>query len=183
MKLAIFDMDGTLYNTNDINYYAYKEALDKYDVDLDYDYYCNYCNGRHYTVFIPGMVDNDPIKVEDIHQIKKNAYSKYLDKVIINEHLFNIIELMKNEYKIILVTTASKKNTLEILEYTKKKKLFDLILTADDINNPKPDPEGFNKAIEYYNANPKDCIIFEDSDVGIEAALKTDSSVLKIEHF
>lgn len=183
MKLAIFDMDGTLYNTNDINYYAYKEALDRYNVNLDYNYYCNYCNGRHYTVFISSMVNNDNEKIEDIHYIKKNAYSKYLDKVIVNEHLFNIINSIKKDYKIILVTTASKKNTMEILEYTNKKDLFDLILTADDINNPKPDPEGFNKAIEYYNANPKNCIIFEDSDVGIEAALKTGSSVFKVKNF
>ena len=52
MKLAIFDMDGTLYNTNDVNYFAYKEGLNTFGVDLDYDYYCNYCNGRHYKVFI-----------------------------------------------------------------------------------------------------------------------------------
>ena len=72
---------------------------------------------------------------------------------------------------------------MEILEYTKKKELFDLILTADDINNPKPDPEGFNKAIEYYNANPKDCIIFEDSEVGIEAALKSNATIYKVIKF
>lgn len=183
MKLAIFDMDGTLYNTNDVNYYSYKEALNKYGVELDYDYYCNYCNGRHYTVFIPDMVNNDKEKIEDIHNIKKNAYSKYLDKVIINSHLFNIIESIKNNYKIVLVTTASKKNTMEILEYTNKLELFDLIITAEDIINPKPNPEGFNKAIKYYDANSKDCIIFEDSNVGIEAALKTGASVIRIEIF
>ncbi len=183
MKLAIFDLDGTLYNTNDINYYAYKEALSKYNINLDYNYYCDYCNGRHYTVFIPDMVDNNLEKIEDIHNVKKNAYSKYLDKVIINEHLFNIIENIKNEYKIVLVTTASKKNTMEILEFTKKSDLFDLIITAEDIDKPKPDPEGFNKAIEYYKANSKDCIIFEDSQVGLEAAYKTGASVVAIKKF
>ena len=98
MKLALFDLDGTLYNTNDVNYYAYKEALNKYDVDIDYNYYCDYCNGRHYTVFVPPLVNNDKDKIEDIHKTKKEAYSKYLDKVKVNEHLFNIIESIKNEY-------------------------------------------------------------------------------------
>lgn len=183
MKLAIFDMDGTLFNTNDINYYAYKEALDRYNVSIDYEYYCNYCNGRHYKVFVSPLVNNDKEKIEDIHNIKKSAYSKYLDKVIINEHLFNIIDKIKNDYKIALVTTASKKNTYEILKYTNKVGLFDLILTSDDIKKPKPDPEGFFSAIEKFNADPKDCIIFEDSDVGIEAAKKTKSTVFKIEKF
>jgi len=183
MKLAIFDMDGTLFNTNNINYYAYKEALDKYNVSIDYEYYCKNCNGRSYRVFIPPLVNNDEEKVQDIHKIKKNAYSKYLNKVKVNEHLFNIIDKLKQDYKIALVTTASKKNTYEILEYTKKKDLFDLILTADDIENPKPNPEGFLLAMSKYGVAPEDCIIFEDSAVGIEAAKKTKSNIFKIENF
>ncbi len=183
MKLAMFDMDGTLFNTNDVNYYAYKEALDKYNVPLDYEYYCNYCNGRHYTVFVPPLVNGDKEKLEDIHNVKKAAYSKYLDKVKVNEHLFNIIEKLKKDYKIALVTTASKKNTYEILEYTNKINLFDLILTSEDVKKPKPNPEGFLLAMNKYKADPKECIIFEDSDVGIEAARSTRATVFKIENF
>ena len=181
MKLAIFDMDGTLFNTNDVNYYAYKEALEKYNVDLDYDYYCNYCNGRHYTVFIPKLVNYDEKKVEDIHNLKKQFYAKNLDKVIVNSHLFNIINLIHGTYKTVLVTTASKKNTLEILEYAKTKDCFDLILTAEDVKKTKPDPEGFNLAINRFNILPKDTIIFEDSEVGIEAARKTGAAVMVVD--
>lgn len=183
MKLAIFDMDGTLFNTNNINYYAYKEALDKYNISIDYEYYCNHCNGRHYKVFISPLVNNDEQKMEDIHNIKKSAYSKYLDKVKVNEHLFNIIDKLKEDYKIALVTTASKKNTYEILEYTNKLDIFDLILTSDDITQPKPHPEGFFLAMNQYSVEPKDCIIFEDSDIGIEAAKKTKSNIFRVENF
>lgn len=183
MKLAIFDMDGTLFNTNDVNYYAYKEALKKFQVSIDYEYYCNYCNGRHYTVFIPPLVNYNEEKSLEIHKIKKEAYSKYLNKVKVNHSLFDVIENIKDEYKIALVTTASKKNTYEILEYTKKKELFDLILTADDIKKMKPDPEGFLIAMKYFKVKKENCMIFEDSDVGIEAALKTGSSVFRIEKF
>ena len=129
------------------------------------------------------MVNNDKEKIEDIHKIKKNAYSKYLDKVKVNEHLFNIIDKLKVDYNIALVTTASKKNTYEILEYTRKKDLFNLILTAEDIKNPKPDPEGFILAMSKFDIEPKDCIIFEDSDVGLEAAKRTKSNVFKVESF
>ena len=183
MKLAIFDMDGTLFNTNEINYYAYKEAFEKYDICIDYEYYCNYCNGRHYKVFVTPLLNHDKEKIEDVHNIKKVAYSKYLNKVKVNEHLFNIIEKIKGEYKIALVTTASKKNTDEILEYTNKTDLFDLILTSEDVKMPKPNPEGFFLAMSKYNVEPNDCIIFEDSSVGIEAARKTGASVFKVEIF
>lgn len=96
---------------------------------------------------------------------------------------FDIIRLIKNEYKIVLVTTASKKNTEEILKYTKKIELFDDIITADDISKPKPDPEGFNLAIQRFNVDPKNAIIFEDAEVGIEAARKTGAVIFKVEKF
>lgn len=183
MKLAIFDMDGTLFNTNYINYYAYKEALEKYNISIDYEYYCNYCNGRHYAAFLSVLVNNDKEKMEDIHNIKKEVYSKYLDKVVINKHLFNIIEKFRNDYKIALVTTASKRNTYEILEYTKTINLFDLILTSEDVKKQKPDPEGFLLAMNKYQVKPEDCIIFEDSKTGIEAAQKTNATIFKVENF
>ena len=94
---------------------------------------------------------------------------------------FNKSFIVKN--KIALVTTASKKNTFEILNYTKKLELFDIILTSDDIKNPKPDPEGFLKAIEKSNVDSRESVIFEDSDIGIEAAKKTNATVFRVEKF
>lgn len=183
MKLAIFDLDGTLYNTNDVNYYSYKKALNEHNYDIEYDYFCDFCNGRNYKVFIPDLVDNKEDVIEDVHNKKKKYYSEFIDKVKVNNHLFSIIECIKSEYKIVLVTTASKKNTFELLEATKKEKLFDCVITGDDITKPKPDPEGFNIAINKYGANPKDCIIFEDSEVGILAAEKTGADVIVIDKF
>ncbi len=182
-KLAIFDMDGTLFDTRDVNYYSYSKALEEGGFNIDYDYYCNYCNGRHYTVFLPSMLNNDKKLIENIHNRKKELYAKYLDKAKINVHLFSIIENIKKDYYIALVTTASSKNTLQILNYFNKTSLFDLILTSNEIVRPKPDPEGFDKAMQYFKVTPENTIIFEDSDVGIEAALKTKSNVIKIIKF
>ena len=183
MKLAIFDMDGTLFNTNDVNYYAYKEALSKYNISLDYEYYCAHCNGRHYKVFIPELVGNNKEIIEEIHNNKKNLYKGFLNKTIVNKHLFEIIKSIKSEYKIALVTTASKKNALEMLEYTNTLEYFDLILTAENVKNVKPNPEGFLLAMQHFNATSHETVIFEDSDVGIQAARKTNASVIRIDKF
>ncbi len=182
-KLALFDLDGTLYNTNDVNYYAYSEALEEKGYKLDYEYYCSYCNGRHYTVFLPDIIGDNKEIMEYVHNRKKELYSKYLNKVRVNSHLFNIIDAIKNDYYLVVVTTASKKNTYEILDYTGKKEVFDLILTHDDITKAKPDPEGFNKAISYFGVKPEDTLIFEDAEVGIEAARKTGAYVFVVNKF
>ena len=51
------------------------------------------------------------------------------------------------------------------------------------MSKKKPDPEGFLKAIEYFDVNPEDTVIFEDSDVGIQAALASGSQVVQICQF
>ena len=127
-KLAMFDMDGTLYDTIDINYYAYKEACAVFGKDLDRDFFVNECFGHNYTKFVP-MIMGDTEHMEEIHDIKMEDYKKYFDKVKINKHLFNIIESIKDEYYIALVTTGSKKNVTEIVDYFGHMDVFDLIVT------------------------------------------------------
>lgn len=181
-KLAIFDLDGTLFNTEDVNFVAYKSALNHYGYNLDYEHFCRECNGLSYKKFLPPIIDNDKL-LEPIHKLKKELYSKNLERAKVNEHLFNIIELIKDKYYIAIVTTASKRNCLEILEYFKKTDLFDLIVSHEDIKNVKPNPEGFIQAMDYFDIEPKETIIFEDSDVGIEAARNSKANVFVVNKF
>ena len=171
MKLLIVDLDGTLFDTKDVNYYAYKEAILSYGYSLEYQYYCEFCNGRHYTDFLPLITTTDETILSAIHNAKKKAYSQYLNKAVLNRGLLDIIKaLRKSGYKTAVVTNASKENCREILDTFNIIDIFDLILTQDDIEKAKPDPEGFLKAMQYFKVKPEETVIFEDSDVGIEAA-------------
>lgn len=183
MRLAIFDLDGTLFDTKDTNFSSYKEALKNYGFDLNYDYFCKFCNGRYYLDFLPNISTTNKEILENIHKLKKDLYHLYLDKSIPNKHLFNIIELIKKDYKIAIVTTASYKNTLDILNAFNVKEKFDLVITKEDVKETKPNPEGFFKAMEYFNSNPEETIIFEDSEVGLQAAELTKATVIKVNSF
>ena len=170
MKLLIVDLDGTLFDTKDVNFHAYQDAIEPFGYTIDYQYYCDFCNGRHFLDFLPQITTTDKEILTAMHQAKKLAYPKHLDKAILNEGLVDIIRLLRSEYKTALVTTASKANCEDILNRFDLLGLFDLILTHEDIKNSKPDPEGFLKAMQYFDVPPQNTIIFEDSEVGIEAA-------------
>lgn len=171
IKLVIADLDGTLVDTKNVNYHAYKEAINPYGYDIDYMYYCDFCNGRHYMDFLPQITTNDKAILKEMHSAKKRAYSKYLDKAILNQRLVDIIISLKSSgYKAALVTTASRQNCEELLQHFSIADLFDLVLTHEDIEKTKPDPEGFLKAMDFFESKPEETIIFEDSDVGLEAA-------------
>ena len=173
MKLVIVDLDGTLFDTKDVNYHAYKEAIAPYGYDMDYKYYCEFCNGRYYLDFLPQITTGDDEILSAMHMAKKRSLQKAFGQGSIEYKTDRYHSFDAGEYKTAVVTTASKENCWDILKQFEITDLFDLVLTHDDIMNSKPNPEGFLKAMEYFEATPEETIIFEDSDVGLEAAEKS----------
>lgn len=170
-KLIIADLDGTLFDTVEVNYLSYKEALNEFGYDIDYEYYKEYCNGRPYKDFITQIVNNDDAIANEVHIKKKEYYKKNIKHAKPNWALISLIQTMHGKAKTAIVTTASKKNTLELLREFDLAHIFDLILTQEDIAKTKPDPEGFLTAMNYFKIEPQKTIIFEDSDVGVKAAM------------
>lgn len=173
-------MDGTLIDTHIMNYKAYKKALNESGFELEYKYYREKCNGKYYKEFLPqvvyGISDMENI-LDFIHEKKKKYYMEYINDARVNTHLVKIIKCLRNEYKTALVSTASKSNCYELLQYVKIMDLFDLIITREDVLENKPSPEGFIAAMNAFNSTGDETLIFEDSDVGIEAALKVTDNV------
>lgn len=176
MKLIIVDLDGTLFDTKDVNFHAYRQALAEHGFDLDYNYYCSCCNGRHYTQFLPQITTEDTQVLSSIHARKKALYPQFLEKARPNEGLIDILRAMRGTCRTALVTTASRANCDDILNHFQLAELFDLVLTQDDVAYSKPNPEGFLKAMTHFGTTAEETIIFEDSDVGLEAAKRTGAS-------
>lgn len=182
-KLVMVDLDGTLFDTRKVNYLAYEEAVNHHGFHLDFQYYCDYCNGKHYMDFLPQVTTKNKQTLYQIHAEKKAAYRKYLKHAVVNQPLLDIIRLMGKEYRKVLVTMASKENTYDILSYYGLTDIFDLILTHDDIEKSKPDPECYLKAIAHFSAVPEECIVFEDSDDGVEAAMQSGAKCYVVKGF
>lgn len=182
-KLAIFDLDGTLFNTNIVNYMAYSEALKRrgYNLNLDPSLFIEKSNGKTYKFFLPelfpGISDSEMHKV---HQFKLESYNQYLKFAIKNDQLFSLIFAIKNNYIIALVTSASKKNVVDILNYFNVSDYFDFIISQEDVSLQKPSPECFLKAVNIAQVGIEDTIIFEDSEIGLEAARLSGAKFLKV---
>ena len=182
-NLAIFDMDGTLFDTKAVNYASYKAAAEMIgrSFDVDYGFYCAYCNGRKYKDFLPRILPGVTAEeMEAIHRHKKGLYAGNLDKARINTALFDLIRGIRETHFVALVTTASGQNTMDILGRFQVTEMFDLILTQESIAHPKPDPEGFLRAMAHFGVDAAHTVIFEDSDVGLEAAEKSGAAYVRV---
>lgn len=182
-KLAVFDLDGTLFDTKDVNFSAYSKALEElgYKERIDYKYYCDYCNGTSYKDFIPkilGTVSEDSL--EAIHRRKMDLYPSFLGKARMNEGLFSLIRAIKGEYTVALATTASRKNVFDILDCFSVRDCFDILVTKEDVARVKPDPECFLRAMEKAGVSREDTLIFEDSETGLLAAKASGADYLRV---
>lgn len=181
-KLVLLDLDGTLYDTRRVNYLSYNKALQKFGFNMNYDYFAKECNGRHYKVFLPTIMNGEE-RMEEVHNLKKRYYSEFLAETIENSELYELLDTLKEKYHVALATTASRQNTEEILRYHHREGFFEYMITQEDVSKKKPDPECYLKAMEHFKIDGKDTIIFEDSKVGIQAGEAAGATVFVVRGF
>lgn len=183
IQLIISDFDGTLIDTFQANFLAYKKAFNLSGIDLSYKQYQN-CYGFRFDdfMFYLGVIDKE-LK-EKIKLIKENIYPDYFYNLRLNTTLINFLSVYKDSgKKIALASTASKINITNILDYFNLNSLFDMILVGEDVVRAKPDPEIFIKIMSTFNISCNNTLIFEDSLVGFQAANASGAKYIKINNY
>lgn len=181
VQAFIFDFDGTLFDSTEANVWAYNEAFNKAGVEFDETKY-RQAFGLRFNEMIgvvsPGLSED---KINEIRQAKVEFYAKAFDRVKPNIGLLGLAKALHEGYKTALVTTASLTNVNNLLNHFKiDSNLFNVIITGEHVERGKPDPECYLKAMEKLGLKPENCIIFEDSDVGLEAAKNARADVIKV---
>lgn len=184
LKAVLFDLDGTLFDTDRAIYLSYKEAAEKLGYTLAEEQFRTVCSGKDYRTFLKELYpDIDDEKCRQIHTYKQECYSSYFSEVIPNRSAFAIAEIFGKTTTVGIVTTASRKNVCELLDYFGASDMFRLIVAKEDVVYQKPDPECYLTAMRMLGAARDEVIIFEDSETGLAAAEKASDYVYKVEKF
>ena len=184
--LICVDLDGTLLDTVPANAASYRAALEELGFTVSDEYYADHCNGGYYKEFLRPLMGGDPdaADVERVHDRKKELYGDFLDTVRPNRALFELLQNLRAAgHRLACVTTGSRRNATEVLNHFGCVCWFDLILTSEDVEKSKPDPEGYLKAMEHFGVTPAETMIFEDSGPGLAAAKASGAAVFKVEVF
>ena len=178
MKIIIFDFDGVILDSENSHFIAFNEGLKNLNINISEDeYYSKYISLDDRGV-ITNVVNDKNISVtnEEIDMIIKNKNDYFESRLIDNSKLFPgveelIIQLSKN----FVLSIGSGANRSEIIKTLKNNNIYDyfeIIVSADEVNNPKPNPETYNRVLDNINTdfNINEIIVIEDSPGGIEAA-------------
>ncbi len=175
-KGFIFDLDGVIVDTAKYHFLAWKKLAKSLDIDFTEEEN-EQLKGVSRVRSLEKILSwgNKTISEEKFTELmakKNDDYLSHISKMDENEILPDvprILNLLKENKQLISLGSASK-NARTILERVHLKDNFNAIVDGNDVSKAKPDPEVFLIAAELLHTKPEDCIVFEDSVAGVEAA-------------
>jgi beta-phosphoglucomutase len=180
--LVLVDFDGTLFDTRLMNYYSYLGACQSCGFSFPKDKFLREFNGKYYKDFLPKLCHGvTPSQLECIHEKKKELTKTNFDKILLNRQLVSLLEILKNDSYLCVVTTASKETVISVLSFFKLQSLFDCIISGEDVIMHKPNPECYLVAMSRFpNIKKEKIFAFEDSLDGVMAAKKCGVMVFEV---
>jgi len=183
VQALLFDLDGTLVDTREANYLAYRNAFAESGHELTPEQFAATW-GRDSRDFIPDLLPGiGPDGVDVIRAAKSRLYAEELHRTAANDALIAFLRLVAPTHRTALVSTAKSGNGQQILETHGLTPLFDVVVWGDQVARSKPDPEGYLRALELLGAEASASLAFEDSETGRQAALAAGLMVLEVPHF
>lgn len=169
----LFDLDGTLVNTDNIYREVWKQILKKFNINLTDTIFNNYIQGNSDNYVINSLLYNIDVELNWLSQQKDELFLQNIDKInIIESADVFITNIKKLGHKIGIVTNSNRNVAIKILQKINIYNLIDYIISSNDVLNAKPDKEPYSKIINLFNIDNNKCIIFEDSKSGLLSAKK-----------
>lgn len=174
IKGLIFDLDGTLADTMPYHIKGWRSACKKFGADIDTPFLRKYTGTPGWVIAeeiikkcnLGGSVTSEQIMAEKFHEFYKEQH--------LVRPIKPVVEIVKKYYGKLPMAVGSgghKEAVERTLAVTNLRKYFEIVITANDVENFKPHPETFLKCAALMKIEPEFIEVFEDADLGIEAAI------------
>jgi len=174
VKAVIFDWDGTLADTKEAVVQTFQEALVEVNCAVTDKFIERLMGVGTKKTFEEALkkcnVEFDDAMLESLVRDKIESQVELFEKVSLFKGAAELLGELKGRTKISLATMSGRKVINRLLSEKRIESCFDVVITADDVAKPKPDPEVFLVAAAKLGVKSKDCIVIEDSIFGVRAA-------------
>lgn len=170
-KALIFDIDGTLVDTMPTHYQAWHQVLLQKGIHYPEEVFYEYAGIPTNTITqLLNKRFGYQLDIAEIFSLKNQAYIEKIFQVKPIEPITNLVFQYNGKLPMALGTGETREIATLNIKAAKLESYFQIIVTADDVINPKPDPETFLKCAALMQVAPRNCQVFEDSDKGLIAA-------------
>ncbi|WGK69872.1 HAD-IA family hydrolase [Candidatus Haliotispira prima] len=191
MKALIFDVDGTLAETEELHRRAFNQAFAQLGTKLGvgawnwdaalYARLLGVTGGKerilsYWAEVSPEIPSDAPDRAREIHKVKTAIYGGLIQDTSLRPGVMALIEeAFSQGQKLAIATTTSPENVDVLLQNnmgSEWRKYFTVVEDASTAAQKKPDPTVYLQAVSRLGLRPSDCLVFEDSAAGLEAALR-----------
>ena len=169
----IFDMDGTLVDSGQLHEFAWSEMLNKYGIPID----------RPLMRSLAGVPTKATIEVllekfkltasaplDEMNDFKEKLVHDSMHKFVKPTALIEVAKKYHGKKPMAIGTGAYTQEAETILKLCGLDHYISAVVGADQVQNPKPAPDTFLRCAELLGVDPKKCVVFEDSKLGLQAA-------------
>ncbi len=169
-KGIVFDCDGTVADTMPIHWMAWKTVAERHGFEFTEERF--YALGGVPSRDILKMIneeqglDLDPLAIS---LEKEDAYLPHLSSVQVIDPVIQVAHENHGRIPMAIATGGTRKIISQVLLHLKIDHLFDHLVTSEDVQRQKPAPDIFLEAARRIGIDPKDCLAYEDTDLGMQA--------------
>ena len=175
IKAAVFDCDGVLVDTEGLQWQSWVEALKPFKVTVSKEQYLTYAGKR-------GDIIEDEIIRDYSLDVKKGSLLEEKETIVVRyfnekelEKMFFALEAVhffqNQKMKLACVSGSTRAELLIKFKQGGFENLFPVIVAGDEVERGKPFPDMYLKASELLNEKAEDCVVFEDTQYGVESAI------------
>jgi beta-phosphoglucomutase-like phosphatase (HAD superfamily) len=176
IKAIIFDMDGVLIEAKDWHYYALNKALSLFGYTISrYDHLVTY----------DGLPTKRKLEMLTLERGLPKGLHKFINKMKqqytmetthtkckpVFYHEYALSKLKDIGYRLVCASNSIRQSVDVMMNKSNLNQYLEFTLSTDDITKAKPDPEIYITAIKRLGLSPKECLIIEDNQKGIKAAM------------
>lgn len=186
-KALLFDLDGTLIDSEFFHYECWNEILEEYNVSLTYqDWLATYA-GVPLPVNAKNLLEKYNINavLEDVVIRRENLTLERLKTKDVNlmPHVTEFLDYFYNKgLTMALVTSSPRKDVEAVFERNGLDKYFSLVITRTEVTKSKPDPESYNICCQKLNIPKAYCLVFEDTINGVKSAVAAEITCFAIQN-
>jgi HAD superfamily hydrolase (TIGR01509 family) len=180
-KAYLFDCDGTIADSMPLHYIAWKKALGEWNCEFDEELFYAW-GGMPIAEIIATLNEQRGLNmpVEIVAQRKELLYYELLPQLKPVPEVLEHIDAQHGKIPFAVVSGSTRESVNASLVTLKLLDKFDTFVCAGDYQKSKPDPEAFLLAASKLSVSPAACLVFEDTEMGIQAATAAGMASVRI---